>query len=361
MKSKRTRAAATLASVAMLGGVTVSHADEDESGRWYFMPQAGGIYTDDERGVESSDVLAGIAIGRHLSARWSLELNANGASLSADAGPALDLYGVSLDALRVFHRERSFAPYLTFGAGALRSAPAQGSSDTDPMAEVGAGIQWRLGTNRRDTGTFSLRPEIKARWSDSSAGGMLDYFGYVGFQFSFGASRAADNAPGPAPRVSDTATSSQAAPEVQAAARPMPEAAAPSAPEPKPAQTIIVLPVVWFGVDSATLTTEARAALDRLAETLRSRPDLRIELQGHTDSTGGEQRNLALSIRRAEAARDHLLRVGVPAAQVSTRGFGETRPVAENDTAEGRARNRRVEAAAQDPPSDLVIRREQQE
>lgn len=355
-----------LASVAILGAVSVSHADDDDVGRWYFVPQAGGIYIDDERGVESSDVLAGIAIGRHLSERWSLELNANGASPSGDINPALDLYGMSLDVLRVFRSERYFAPYLTFGAGALRSAPAEGAADTNPLAQVGAGIQWRLGANRRDTGTFGLRPEIKARWSDSSGGSMLDYLAYVGFEFSFGARRpVSDSARAPEPTVSDVATGTQAvrsapeapeAPEVPKALEP------PVPPAPKtqqPAPTVIVLPVLWFEVASAALNADARGSLDRLADTLRSHPSLSVELQGHTDSIGGETSNLALSTRRAEAARDHLLRLNVPATQVKVRGFGETRPVAGNDTADGRARNRRVEAAALDPPNDFSIRREQ--
>lgn len=353
MKTKRTRASAMAVSVAMLGVASVSRAADDDTGRWYLMPQAGGIHTDDERGVESSDALGGLAIGRHLSERWSLELNANGASLSADAAPALDLYGVSLDALRVFHRERSFAPYVTFGAGALRSVPEGGASETDPMAQIGAGIHWRLGANRRDTGAFGLRPEIKARWTDSNRGSMLDYVAHVGFQFSFGGQRSIDDsARAPAPVLSDTASGAQPA-------RPAPETRMPPpAPETQQAATIVVLPVVWFAVDSTTLSADARPALDRLADTLRSHPNLRVELQGHADSTGDDSHNMALSIRRAEAVRAHLLRLDVSAAQLTTRGFGEARPIAGNDTAAGRAHNRRVEATALDLPSDLVIRRE---
>ncbi|HWK73522.1 MAG TPA: outer membrane beta-barrel protein, partial [Povalibacter sp.] len=179
--------AAALGLAAVMGFAPGLPAAGSDAGRWYFVPQAGGIYVDDERGVESSDVLAGIAAGRYFGEHWAVELTANGTSLARDANPAIHLYGASVDALRFFGRERALAPYLTFGAGAVRSDPATGAADTDRMAQVGAGLKWRLGVNRRNSGSFSLRPELKLRWSDSIGGSMLDYIAQLGFQFAFGA------------------------------------------------------------------------------------------------------------------------------------------------------------------------------
>jgi len=80
-----------------------------------------------------------------------------------------------------------------------------------------------------------------------------------------------------------------------------------------------------------------------VAEVLRRYPKTRVEIVGHTDSRGTSAENEKLSERRARAVRDVLVRAGVDPTRITTRGAGETRPVATNDTLEGRALNRRVE------------------
>jgi OOP family OmpA-OmpF porin len=76
---------------------------------------------------------------------------------------------------------------------------------------------------------------------------------------------------------------------------------------------------------------------------LTSNPDARVAIEGHTDAQGDEASNLALSESRAEAVRDYLVSQGIAADRLETAGFGESRPIASNDTAEGRAENRRIE------------------
>jgi outer membrane protein OmpA-like peptidoglycan-associated protein len=76
---------------------------------------------------------------------------------------------------------------------------------------------------------------------------------------------------------------------------------------------------------------------------LRKYPELIIEVAGHTDSVGGADANYSLSERRAKTVRDYLVRFGVEPARLSVRGYGETQPVAGNDSEAGRAENRRVE------------------
>jgi OOP family OmpA-OmpF porin len=101
-----------------------------------------------------------------------------------------------------------------------------------------------------------------------------------------------------------------------------------------------------FDTDSATLKAEATAELDRVAERLGTIPDVRIRLDGHTDSTGPDAYNLSLSKRRADAVRSYLVNAGVDAARLESEGFGETKPAADNSTAEGRQINRRTEVTA---------------
>lgn len=100
-----------------------------------------------------------------------------------------------------------------------------------------------------------------------------------------------------------------------------------------------------FDVDESRLKPEARAQLDAMARELASRGKaIRLTIEGHTDSTGSDARNQALSEARAGAVAEYLERqLGLPPGSMTRRGFGATRPVASNDTAEGRARNRRVD------------------
>ena len=100
---------------------------------------------------------------------------------------------------------------------------------------------------------------------------------------------------------------------------------------------------VLFDTASATLKPGAREKLARVAGILLSYPELKIAIEGHTDSVGGDDYNQSLSERRADSVRSYLVRQGIPPQTVQSEGFGESRPVTTNDTASGRQQNRRVE------------------
>jgi outer membrane protein OmpA-like peptidoglycan-associated protein len=104
----------------------------------------------------------------------------------------------------------------------------------------------------------------------------------------------------------------------------------------------IVLEGVAFAWNSSELTPESRRLLDGLATRLNNHPDLYFEVAGHTDSTGSAEANRMLSTRRAEAVRDYLLTKGVSADRLVAVGYGEQRPIADNNDQTGRALNRRV-------------------
>jgi OOP family OmpA-OmpF porin len=108
-------------------------------------------------------------------------------------------------------------------------------------------------------------------------------------------------------------------------------------------QKALVLEGVNFASDSANLLPPALVVLDRVAASLKAWPDVRVEVAGHTDSTNTEAYNQKLSERRAETVRNYLISQGVAAAQLTAKGYGESMPIADNGTREGRQRNRRVE------------------
>ena len=108
-------------------------------------------------------------------------------------------------------------------------------------------------------------------------------------------------------------------------------------------EAVIELEGIHFDFDKATLKPEAKVVLNEAAALLNKHEKVVVEIAGHTDSTGPEDYNQGLSERRAEAVEDYLTANGVNASRLSSRGYGESRPVASNDTKEGRAENRRVE------------------
>jgi OOP family OmpA-OmpF porin len=100
---------------------------------------------------------------------------------------------------------------------------------------------------------------------------------------------------------------------------------------------------VNFEFNSAILTPSASDTLRRVAEALRGEPSLRAEIAGHTDSSGADAYNLSLSQQRADSVLQFLVGQGIDRNRVVARGYGETQPEADNSTAEGQRRNRRVE------------------
>jgi outer membrane protein OmpA-like peptidoglycan-associated protein len=106
---------------------------------------------------------------------------------------------------------------------------------------------------------------------------------------------------------------------------------------------IVSMTDVVFDAGSDMLRAGARENLARIATIVKSYPDLKLEIEGHTDSVGDEGSNERLSEARAAAVRNYLTQQGVPQAAIRARGLGESQPVASNDTPSGRQMNRRVE------------------
>lgn len=101
--------------------------------------------------------------------------------------------------------------------------------------------------------------------------------------------------------------------------------------------------LVFFDFDKADLRPESRSELDRVVEFLQGNPDIKVSIEGHTDDQGTTDYNKGLSERRAKSVEKYLIAGGVPAARVSSAGFGKNKPLMQGTSDEARARNRRVE------------------
>jgi outer membrane protein OmpA-like peptidoglycan-associated protein len=116
----------------------------------------------------------------------------------------------------------------------------------------------------------------------------------------------------------------------------------------EPRGTVIVLPgSVLFASNKWELLPSARVKLDAVAEALKNHEDHKMVVEGHTDSQGTEESNVELGQKRAQSVRDYLVARGVKSETIAAMGLGENRPIADNNSPEGRANNRRVEIIVQ--------------
>lgn len=100
---------------------------------------------------------------------------------------------------------------------------------------------------------------------------------------------------------------------------------------------------VSFAINSSFLNEGAKGELDKLAKALEAYPGVSLVVEGHTDATGTADYNLQLSEKRAVSVRDYLVTKGISKDRFTVKGFGQSQPIAPNNTAEGRKQNRRVE------------------
>jgi len=338
--------------VAALALATPAFASDvwDDTGATYVDAMLQYSLLDDKR-ISKDDFGVQGGVGYNFAPNFALELNYGTGSykvrgFAGDAGPSEQLRATSLDLLYKFFPNSIFRPYILTGAGELQDRIG-GNLDNNHswMAEAGVGALTGIGSQSGST-RLQLRTEAKYRREFIQNNELIpnnpsDVVFGVGLQLSFG------NPTRPVPVV---------------AAAPPPEPApiareAVVAPPPEPChapagfqvdanchiieQTVVVR-AVDFEFNSTKLTVPAQHTLDEVAAALLTQPELNVEVQGHTDSIGTDSYNLGLSQRRADAVRAYLTSRGLSAGVLTARGFGKTKPIASNETAEGRAQNRRV-------------------
>ena len=105
----------------------------------------------------------------------------------------------------------------------------------------------------------------------------------------------------------------------------------------------IVTHGINFDVDKASLKPESMGTFNMILRVMKDNPDLKFEVDGYTDNSGQAAHNLTLSQERADAVKDELIKLGIDPSRLTAKGFGDTKPISDNNTSEGKANNRRVE------------------
>lgn len=379
-----------------LSGTAVTAAHAQDFGTWYVAPRIGANFADSDRHTDTSfwgGIGAGVWVNPHLAVDFEYTINnANFKGGSWRDGHEWESVGLGVTGRWFFGDEGAvWRPYVLVGLGALRHAAysgfllnAQGYNENgwDPMATVGAGIQWNMSER------LAFRGELAARYDhdNNTENNLAEALGYypgalghreqgftdgivsIGLVYSFGAAAAPPPPPPPAapPPPPDCHALDDDHDGVNNCDDRCPDTAAGTVvgPDGCPQKVVIDLRGVNFKFDrpkpgehniEPTLqlpTADSIAILDQAIDALKRYPEIKVELDGHTDSIGTEAYNQKLSERRAQIVYDYLTSHGVDASRITAvKGFGEANPIDTNATKEGRARNRRTELKVENPGS----------
>ncbi len=375
-------ALSALIALALIGGSAAVHAQD--FGNWYIAPRIGADFSDSNRKTDTSlwgGIGVGVWVNPHLAVDFEYTINnASFKDNSFRAGHEWESVGLGVSARWFFGDEGSqWRPYVMAGLGALRHAAYSGSlveptgynsEGWDPMATIGGGVQYNMSDR------VALRGEIAARYDHdnntlNSTGEALGYTGKrrsgftdgivsVGLVYNFGAHAApvAPEAPATPPPAPDCHSMDSDHDGVNDCDDKCPDTPAGTivGPDGCPQKVVIDLRGVNFKFDRPKVgehkieptlqvpTADSVAILDQAIDALNRYPEIKVELDGHTDSVGADAYNQKLSERRAQIVADYLTAHGIDSSRITAvKGFGETQPIDTNATKEGRARNRRTE------------------
>lgn len=319
--------------------VCASATAEEQDQRFYVAPLYSHIFEDSNRATENGSGFT-LAIGKRVSERIELEVLATQVRYDEDDRPGSGLPCSLLGTCPPIPGGTYKSTTLGGGANIFFSPASQGAyihldaafgSDSRFLYDGGLGYRWMLGDR------WGIRAEALYHSDD---GDFTETLVNIGLHAYLG-KKPVPPAPEPVQVVPVVA-------EPEPAPLPPPPCGMPESGQPVDfagckTGDVIVLRGVHFETAEATLTADATALLDTVATALVAKPDIHVEIGGHTDDQGADSYNQTLSENRAQSVKDYLAAHGVEAERLHAAGFGESQPVDSNETEEGRALNRRVE------------------
>ncbi|MCX7061648.1 MAG: OmpA family protein [Nevskia sp.] len=335
---------------ASLLGIASTAQAQNRAEAWTLTPFVGGYLFDSKQDLESAP-LFGIRAGYNFNAHVGAELFGSYAltesdrSSGPDANVERDVYRFGGNLLYHFQPTKKFVPFAAIGFGRYNvTVPDLNRPKTNKsLAEYGGGFKYFVSDD------FALRADIRHVIGFSPSIDNVEYT--FGVTWQIGGARA------PLPvKVAEVAPVVCATcvipPRIDTDGDGVEDALDKCPNTPKGLKVdsdgcvitqTIVLRAVNFVFDAAALTEPSKASIDEISAVFKSQPNLKLEVGGHTDSLGSDAYNLKLSQKRADAVKAYLVSKGVPAENVTAKGYGESRPISSNESPEGRTDNRRVE------------------
>ncbi|MEI6705528.1 MAG: OmpA family protein [Methylococcales bacterium] len=343
-----------LAVLASIGSISLAQADEPVDTRWYAAPFGTFLKTGGDR--NSHDGWGGgLAIGKMLDKHFNVEVKgiyqtATGYNDWRDptrqnVGGSWDIAGATAD-VQYFLSRNTFSPYTVIGLGGI-TTNVPGRSGVGFIGEAGAGFTYELLDN------LLLRSDVRYRYNQNFNANLQqgtnefhDMVVNVGVVLPFGPKPKAEEPVAPAPEpvaVVDCSTLDSDNDGINDCIDKCAGTLAGSKVDATGCPISLELKGVNFKYDSAQLTENAQYILDGVAQNLINYPlKNELEVDGHTSSEGSNAYNLKLSQKRSLSVANYLASKGVT-NRLHAKGYGESKPVADNRTEQGREQNRRVE------------------
>jgi len=366
-------------SLAMAVGSTAVKANDFDD-RWYVTPNVSFVKPDSDKDTNSS-LAAGLAFGKFITESISVDLEIDKTTMDFTNGGELSQTAIGLMGRYHFAESMGLRPYVGLGFGALR----HGDSRTDHNIRVQDATEamgtFAAGISKEISDRVKLRTEVRYRIENSNdlnshEDALGDFMFNAGLNIAFGEyskqsteTTLVEKGPQMDSDHDGVSDANDRCPNTPAGTRvdatgcalvvdgdddrdgvlnsrdacPNSRAGAVVGSDGCEVQVVIELQGVHFDTNKSTLKSESIAILNAAVKTLGEHGKIMVEVAGHTDSRASDSYNQALSERRAKVVFEYLVAHGIDASRMTWKGYGESQPIATNDTSEGRAQNRRTE------------------
>lgn len=269
-------------------------------------PQVGGSYhISNDRYKNNMDLIYGLKFANRVSKEVLVEVGYEYSNIDYASNVSASQNRYYLNLVKEFHTESSVSPYVLGGLGYEDFSKNLYNMDDDIFGQYGLGIRWAVASN------FHLKTELRHLMSFD---GRSDIVATLGFSIPFG-------------RYVEESITTEIVEESK-----------------EPVLSHIHTFKVQFPFDSAKVNSKYYPEIKDFALYMQTNPDKTAIISGHTDSVGSDEYNQRLSENRAKSVKDAIVKEGVDSSRLQVKGYGESRPISDNSTAQGRMENRRVEA-----------------